>query len=35
MASERSARDEQSVAAFYQDVEVAETYIQQPFSHFC
>jgi hypothetical protein len=35
MASEHSARDEQSVAALYQDGEVAETYIQPRFSHFC
>ena len=33
MANEHSARDEQSVAALYQDGEVAETYIRQRFSH--
>lgn len=33
MANEQSARDEQSVAALYQDGEVAETYIRQRFSH--
>jgi 2-polyprenyl-3-methyl-5-hydroxy-6-metoxy-1,4-benzoquinol methylase len=33
MASEHSARDEQSIAALYQDIEVAETYIRKRFSH--
>jgi ubiquinone/menaquinone biosynthesis C-methylase UbiE len=33
MVSHGSARDEQSVAALYQETEVAETYIRQRFSH--